>query len=82
MKKAWRVSISNYAVGCYNCDNVELTENEKDEITSSGEYCGTCQYVTVGYVDQRSDYADYTIGYFDTKEEAKNKANELKPFHL
>jgi hypothetical protein len=80
MNKAWRVSISNFAVGCYNCDENDLTESEKNDFISTGDYCDSCQHVTVEYVDQRSDYADETVGYFDTQEEAKEVANKLKPF--
>lgn len=79
MEKAWRVSISNHAQGCYNCDDQDLGAKRLTAIHASGDYCPSCQHVTVDYVDRRSDYADQTVGYYDSEGAAKVAAEKLTP---
>lgn len=63
-----RVAISNPLNNCICCSDTEYT---------GGDYCPWCQYVYSGKVEVR-DYADQTVSYFATQDEADVAMKDLQ----
>lgn len=72
-EKMYRVAISDGSNSCYNCS--------EDGLPEGVDYCANCQYVYGGEVDFRTDYADHTVGWFETAEEAEAAKKALVPSH-
>ena len=72
-EKMYRLAISNSNSTCYNCAEEGLPEGV--------DYCGFCRYVYSGETDFRTDYADHTVGWYETAEEAEAAEKALVPTH-
>jgi hypothetical protein len=73
MERMYRVAISNPSSTCYNCGDAG--------IPAGTDFCASCQTVYASETDVRSDYADITVGYFETMEESEERKGELIPSH-
>ena len=68
--KQWRVAISSNVRDCWRCS---------DGLQEGADFCPSCQRTYIGRVDFRLDYADETVGWFETEEEALAALERLVP---
>ena len=57
-----RLAISNPIKDCVFCGN---------GLETGADLCSSCQYSYLGEADYRTDYANQTVGWFETEEQAK-----------
>ncbi len=71
--RMYRVAISDSDPCCFSCSNLE-----HDEVLV-GDYCPYCQYTYYSLTEVR-EYADSTISYHETVEEADAAKAALVPY--
>lgn len=72
----YRVAISDRDPYCFSC-----SELEHDEVLVEGDYCPYCQY-TYNSLTEVREYADATVSYHETAEEADAAEAALVPFFV
>lgn len=74
MQRLYRVAISDCSPYCFFC---RVYPGERLE----GDYCPHCQYVYNSLTEVR-EYADATVSWCNTKEEADAIEASLKPYRI
>lgn len=73
--RLYRVAISDHSSDCLFCSGLDPDE------WLEGDYCPHCQYVYNSLTSVR-EYADYTVSYHETKEEADAMEASLVPYRI
>ena len=74
MERMYRVAISDRDPYCLSCSKLEY-----DEVLVKRDYCPHCQYTYSSLTEVR-EYADSTVSYHETAEEADAAEAALVPY--